>query len=207
MESADEKSECVIAATAVVKRCGYRQFRETLQDVVQEKGTKMELSRKERLVLANYYLVHEKLYPESKETYARLRKALDDAYELHFNELVDRVSEGALSEQECRELFDILKMWRSLVTAYHHLGSEDKDAIEGPIEFMGFDGEDEARLLSYVRYIIRECGLFTELDSGGDLDSGMPMLEWYRNMLGEWQGCSEKEFLSREDIVRIMSAG
>ena len=56
------------------------------------------LTLKERLLLANQYLILEKLYPDEAEHYAELRKVVERGYALEYIDLVEQFSEE-LSKQ------------------------------------------------------------------------------------------------------------
>ena len=71
--------------------------------------------------------------------------------------------------------------------------------------FQGFDGNEETALFSYCTYIIEDLGRYKELK--GDLNSHTPMLDYYRQMLKEWEKSPNKMKLTRDDIIRLTSVG
>ncbi len=165
----------------------------------------MKFSRKERIILCNQYLILEKLYPENAEGYAQTRKALEHGYALHYSDLAQNIYEDELSEQECKEVLDILEMYSFLTFAYKKL--KDTEGIdEKRIKFDGFDGNSETSRMTYVRYFIKDLGRFQELDSGGDFNSHIQRLHRYQKMLREWQLSPDKFKLTKDDIIRITSA-
>ncbi|MHB0955692.1 MAG: YfbU family protein [Pirellulaceae bacterium] len=97
------------------------------------------------------------------------------------------------------EVREILAMYRALRRAYDTL--PDKSGIdESLITFDGFDandaGEDEYRRAA------REIAIATR---GPDIpNSHFPRLRGYQMMLRAWNNSSDKENLTRKDIIRII---
>lgn len=167
----------------------------------------MELSEKERLIIANQLLILEKLYPEEAESYSRKRKAVEQGYSLHYSWLTEGFFEE-MTEQECREVVDILDMYRSLTFSYRDL--DDKQGIdEKQLQFSGFDGNEEDKQFSYTQYFIVDLGRFDELRRGleyPDFNSHWPMLERYRRMLTAWKALPDRLHLDRDELVRVLEA-
>lgn len=85
----------------------------------------MKLSKVERLMLVNQYLILEGLYPDEKEFYANNRKAIEEGFELHYSDLFAGISDKTLTEKECREVLDILDMFRAITFSYEKLNILD----------------------------------------------------------------------------------
>lgn len=165
----------------------------------------MKLSITERWMLANQYRILERLYPDEAGSLNQDRTALEDGYELHYEEAASRVniSMDGMTEDECREVLDILNMYRALTFSYRDLpektGIEERD-----IEFPGFDGNNEGKQLAYAKYFCAlDEGRFTEL--GTPENSHFPTMNRYRRMLEDWESSENKYKLTREDIQRILS--
>jgi len=162
----------------------------------------MKLTSKERVFLANQFKILEALYPDEAYIYERHRTALECGYTLQYGWITEWFSEE-LSEAECQEVWDILEMYRSLKFAYNRLTNKN-EITEEEIRFQGFDENEEARLMGYADYIIRDLGRYNEL-SGIDLNAHRPCLERYRKMLAEWNRSADKYNLEKDDILRIIS--
>jgi len=165
----------------------------------------MRLNRTERWILANQHRILEKLYPDEADSLSEMREALEKGYELHYPP--DYIYKDIVTEDECREVLDILEMFSVLKRDYEALSKEDRDGIdEWRVKFAGFDGNYETKQMAYARYF---CGLddgrYQELDRGDDFNSHMPTLDRYRAMVGEWKGSANKYELTKEDIIRITS--
>jgi uncharacterized protein len=168
---------------------------------------KMDLTKKERLIIANQLKILEKLYPEEAEYYAQQRKAVEYGYALHYEDVFEGLYDG-LSEEECKEVLDILSMYRALTFSYQRL--DDKTGVEeSALHFKGFDGNEETRQYSYAQYFIMDLDRFSELTYGSDhpdFNSHWPMLERYREMLNVWKGYRNNHQLNKEQILTILGA-
>ena len=167
----------------------------------------MDFSITERLIIANQFKILEKLYPEEAEYYAAHRKALESGYKLHYAEIAENFFDE-MSEEECREVIDILDMYRSLTFSFNRL--PDKTGIaESEIHFDGFDGNDETRQYLYAQYFIVDLDRFTELTYGQkhpDLNSHGHRLQKYRTMLAVWNSIDDKHNLNPDQIRVILDA-
>jgi uncharacterized protein YfbU (UPF0304 family) len=162
----------------------------------------MELTLKERLLLANQFRILEKLHPEEAGHYAQNVKILERGYALDYQDLFDHFSEG-LTVDECREVIEILDMFRMLETAYARL--DDKSGIDqGKLKFSGFDGNNESTHLGYADFLINTQGRWQE-SQAKDLNSHLPKLESYRRMLQRWESSVDQYNLGKDDILRIVA--
>ena len=152
----------------------------------------MKIDRYQRTVLRNQYLILDKLAPN--QGWAKSAKIFENGYEFEYEECL--VASDIVSEDACREVRDILQMFRVL----YHAKSNQK--------FEGFDGNHhvEGPLMGYVRHLW-ESSEFTE-SKHPDIDNGnshTEMLAQYRRMVAAWkQGPSFP--LSPEDVSRIEKA-
>lgn len=167
----------------------------------------MELTNIERLIIANQLKILEKLYPEEAEYYFQQRKAVEYGYTLHYDDLFESLYDG-LSEDECKEVLEILSMYRALTFSYQNLA--DKTGIEEEdIHFDGFDGNEETSQYFYVKYFIVDLGRFDELtykEKNPDFNSHLPMLDRYRRMLSVWRSYRDNHKLNNEQILSILRA-
>lgn len=165
----------------------------------------MKLTKLERRLLANQYLILEKLYGEEAGSYASLRKAIEEGYELHYGDAFENLSDG-LTADECREVRSVLDMHRFLHFAHAKLTPADKEAIPAAtVAFDGYDGNNETTQMAYVRYVIEDQGDWSELKTGGhgEFNSHMPMISDYRAMVARWNKSRDKYALTKDDIIRI----
>jgi uncharacterized protein YfbU (UPF0304 family) len=156
----------------------------------------MKLSRTERLILSNQYRILQALYPAEKESLAAAREAVERGYELHYDRGAGHISEDVLTEEQCREVQDILRMFDLLQLCYGQVA--DKSGIEARrIRFRGFDTSDpvEGAYAAYAR--------FFRGGRGGDVEGQVPLLGTYRKMLAAWRASKDETRLTRDDLVRI----
>jgi len=107
-----------------------------------------------------------------------------------------------LSKEECGEVLNILSMHSALHQSAQALN--DEPAIS--IRFHGFDGNNETKQMAYTRFYIDELHRFAELieiAQSPDYNSHYLTLRRYRLMLDEWNGCEDKNNLTRDEINRI----
>jgi uncharacterized protein len=167
----------------------------------------MDLTLKDRLIISNQLKILEKLYPDEASYYSAQRKAIENGYKHHYDDLVTYFFDE-MPEEDSKEVVDILDMYRALTFSYQNLG--DKSGIgETSIRFRGFDGNNEASQLVYVGYFIVDLERFDELKYGQkspDFNSHAPMLDKYRRMLTVWNGLENRFELSKEQIIAILQA-
>ena len=167
----------------------------------------MELNEKDRLIIANQLKILEKLYPEEADYYAKHRKAVEQGYKLHYSWLVEHFYDE-MTEDECREVLDILDMYRAIAFSFKKL--QDKSGIdERSVRFAGFDGNNEGKQFSYAQYFIVDLGRFEELSCDAkypDFNSHREMLGKYRRMLQKWRGYTERFELDRSQLRELLEA-
>ena len=167
----------------------------------------MELSKKDRLIIANQLKILAKLYPSESNEYENQRKAIESGYSLNYSGIFDSIYDE-MSKEECQEVIDILNMYRAITFSFQKL--KDKvDIDEYYLKFQGFDGNNETDQYSYVCYFVIDLNRFQELKYGleyPDLNSHSPMLEKYRKMLEVWKKSCNKNKLKKEDIIKIIGA-
>lgn len=167
----------------------------------------MELSKKERLAFIYQLRILEALYPEEAVDFAHKRTALENGYSLHYEWLTETLSEG-MSAEECREVLDILDMYRAITFGLQKLDEGDALRKHRLAKFRGFDGNNEGQLMAYVRYFIMDLDRFDELKEGKfpSFNSHMPMLNVYQAMLERWNPIESKFELSRGQIAAVLGA-
>lgn len=167
----------------------------------------MELTKKERLSFVYQLLILEKLYPEEADHYARHRKALEEGYALHYDWMVENLYEE-LSEADCREVLDVLDMYRAIDTSFRSLDAADKLRNHYLAKFKGYDGNNETAQMGYARYFIVDLDRFSELKDADYpyFNSHAPMIATYRAMLARWREVPEKFSMSRSELASVLGA-
>lgn len=167
----------------------------------------MELSRAERWILANQYRILAGLDPEHSKQYEWIAETLENGYELLYRDVCP-VSEDTLSPEDCRDVLDILSMYRALLSSFQSLPQHEQDEInENDLRFQGFDGNEETKYMAFAEHFCnQDPPRFPELTQhpGFSFNSHRPMLDRYRRMLDIWRQCENKVKLSKEDIIRII---
>ena len=162
----------------------------------------MELNLKERLNFINQFLILEKLDPDNKKYYEKHRIALEHGYTLHYDWIVEHLYDE-MSEDECREVLDILQMYRVIITSRQE---NAQNIPENEVYFLGFDANNESHQLSYARYFTEDLDRFQEVAKSGNgiHDSHIPMLHKYRRMISLWNQFPNKQSLNEDEIRQLL---
>lgn len=165
----------------------------------------MDLSLKDRLIIANQLKILEKLYPDEAKDYSNHRKAIEQGYKLHYSWLTEWLYDE-MPETEGKEVLKILDMFRAITFSYQR--AEDKEGLEeSEIKFHGFDGNNEGRQFSYTLYFIVDLDRYTELTGEAkypDLNSHRRMLPKYRRMLEIWNKYPDNYSLTIAQIKQLL---
>lgn len=150
----------------------------------------IKLSIKERAEFI-YLLKILKNQGDEEYDYDNMIKALQYGYQYHYSDVFDCLFDDELSYEDCREVLDILEMYRGIIYSYINLKREGQKVTltEDDIRFPGFDGNNEGKQMSYTEYFIKDLGRYDEIEqlSHGYYNSHWPKLNDYRNMLAKWE--------------------
>ena len=142
----------------------------------------MKLTRLERWMLSNQLRILEALYPDEAKSFAITRTAIECGYTLNYDWSIDNIYRDELSEDACREVFDILEMFSAIERAVDK--STDEEIKKRPFaRFIGFDGNNESHQLGYFRYLVEDLDKYARFKGDAPWDncnSHMPVLEIYR---------------------------
>jgi uncharacterized protein YfbU (UPF0304 family) len=155
-------------------------------------GAFVKLEKQYRLLLANQLKILEALYPKDADFYRHSRIALEEGYEAHYSHLFEPFL-APMSDDECREVQDILEMYCQMKSAFERLGKA-KGVKKRDVRFPGFDASTEPSQLSYTRYLIDELGRYDELPDKRNpaFESDVPMLATYRRMVAMWRQLDDR---------------
>ena len=167
----------------------------------------MDLSKKERLTWIHQLRILEALYPDEADYYAKQRTALENGYTLHYDWMLEHLSDG-LTEGECSEVLDILEMYRAITFALEKIDDDDDLKEHYLAKFAGFDGNNETELMGYTRYFIVDLDRYSELRRGEYpyFNSHAPMLERYRAMIVRWESINRRFDLNRDQVAMLLGA-
>jgi uncharacterized protein YfbU (UPF0304 family) len=164
----------------------------------------MEMTHAQRLILSNQYQMMTIMDPANADRYRRLQTIVERGFGLQMRELDKDF--GALTEDTCRTLIDIMEMHHAMQVSFSNL--EDAPGVDPRrLEFLGFDAATESRYLSYVRFMVNSEGRYTDFDAGTHgFNAQTKMWEKYQRMLAVWHGCPRQYHLSAVEIARIINA-
>ena len=150
----------------------------------------IQLSRTERAQFI-YLLKILKNQGDQEYDYDNLIKALQYGFELHYSDVFECLFDEELLADQCREVLDILEMYRGIIYSYTNLKREGKQGTltDEDVKFKGFDGNNETKQMSYADYFIKDLERYSEIEelSHGYYNSHCQMLPRYRAMLEKWE--------------------
>jgi uncharacterized protein YfbU (UPF0304 family) len=125
----------------------------------------IKLTKKERAEFI-YLLKILKNQGDEEYDYDNMIKALQYGYEYHYSDIFDCLFDEELSADGCREVLDILEMYRGIIYSYINLKREgiQLSLTEDDIRFPGFDGNNEGKQMSYTEYFIKDLGRYDEIE-------------------------------------------
>jgi len=169
----------------------------------------MELTKVERQILYNQCQILSVLCPEDKESLELKMIALNNGYTSEYEKIVN-VYNDELSENECKFVYDVLIMYRSLYFSYEKL--DDKlDISRNDVLFSGFDGNYECGYYSFACFLLKDKGLFEEF-ANVDTNSHASRVEIYERMLEVYNAISNdpstdyENSLTKENIISVINA-
>lgn len=151
----------------------------------------------------------ETIDPERGAYYRQMVEVLESGYTLHYEELSSGLCDEEMTEEECKEVMDILDMFRVLKASYERL--TDKTGISpGAVMFRGFDGNEEEKQYFYAKFLIDDQGKWAEF-AGGELNTHTPYLPRYRQKLPRFQQIYQgkglgKLHLTKAEILDVLGA-
>ncbi|WP_375750332.1 YfbU family protein [Vibrio sp. HN007] len=166
----------------------------------------MEMTNAQRLILSNQYYLMSQLNPDNAAKYCRLQTIVERGYGLQMRELDKQF--GELTEEECREIINIMEMYHAMQESSRMLSEEERSKVDQRrLQFLGFDIASESQLVHYVRFLVDSEGLYPQFDKADHhFNAQMPMLEKYRRMLTTWRNCPRQYHLSATEFSQIFNA-
>lgn len=166
----------------------------------------MNLTKFERLLLANQYKILGLLDEKDSEEYDLIRTALENGYEAFYEDVfLQHISDG-LKIEECKFVVDAMDMYATMQRAYR--GLEDKSGIsESNLEFAGFDGNHENSYMTYAEFLVHREGHWSILKrASSGLNSHTPTIELYRRRIQIWKQIpmEGRHQLTRDQLLSIM---
>jgi uncharacterized protein YfbU (UPF0304 family) len=153
--------------------------------------------------LLNQYRILEKVDPDQADSWSEAAEIVENGYTLEYDTLATGFDEE-VSPEVCREVMDILDMFRMLQNAIRPLPAAS--AIDRrKAEFRGFDGNAGTGHYGYARFVMEIQDRWKDVKPD-DLNSHSDTLPRYRAMLSAWKESAEKTELTADDVTRILAA-
>ena len=145
----------------------------------------IDLTRLDRLKLANQYKILAKLYPDEADEYERYIEIVERGYAFEYGDLFYPI-EAEIGDELCREVLGVLNLHRALSQGFSQAGEQSLVKKE-EIEFRGYDGNNESDQMAFAQYFIAKKGRFEELYISDDFNTHCPMTNRYRAMFEAWR--------------------
>lgn len=156
------------------------------------------LDKNERLLyLLLITIIREVSNDYDKESYNKKIEVLKNGFSLHYNELFNQISSEEMTNDECKEVLDILDMYSSIIRSFHCLknnGIQLKELNENDVLFPGFDGNNENKQYLYADFFMYKLDRFKDVQDhllNGDLNSHQSVLDKYRLQLKKWKSMKD----------------
>jgi uncharacterized protein len=168
----------------------------------------MQISKRDRLILINQYKILASLNKDEADHYKELISILENGYSIFYSQLDEWISDEMLPD-EGRFVLDILDLYRAIEDIKR--ASKDSRLLNHYYSFFrGFDGNNETEHMSFCRFLIEAQGKFPEqkqyLLRNDNLNSHMPMIEKYRQMLDEAKKLPNKWSMSVDEALQVLEA-
>jgi uncharacterized protein YfbU (UPF0304 family) len=107
-----------------------------------------------------------------------------------------------MSDDQCREVIEILDMYRRLRNSYAELPAGQQQGIRArDLDFPGFDGNNESEYLGLHEFF-QSQDKWQELPA---INSHIPTLETYRRMLAGYEPFKHNDRLTAAQIIQILA--
>lgn len=143
--------------------------------------------------------------------YDNMIKALEYGFELHYSDVFECLFDEELPADKCREVLDILEMYRGIIYSYNNLKREGQleKLKDEDVRFKGFDGNNETKQMSYTDYFIKDLDRYAEIEelSHGYYNSHCQMLPKYHAMLAKWdeyKALPNRYMMNEQQIIDLL---
>lgn len=171
---------------------------------------KLKLSPLERVLLINQFEIRKAVEKNKHdvEWFEEMIEVLERGYEAYYSQLTDRFS--SFAEEDSRFVVDVLDMYRC-IEDYKVAHPNDVEVAEAPYSFFfGFDGNNEAQHLGFVRFLFEKKELWKEqakyAEKTDDYNNHMPTLDTYGRMLAKFKSFGEHVTkLSHDQVLAVLA--
>ncbi|MFH1309971.1 MAG: YfbU family protein [Candidatus Omnitrophota bacterium] len=169
----------------------------------------MQLSKIERLILANQYEILATSNSKDKDkerSYLEKKEIIEKGCLCEYEKLFESIQENEMTEEKYQEVREILTMFNDIQWSYENL-SDKRGIDEKEIIFKGFDLNLETGQYRYAEVFLNKSGTSNKFlpKRSRELNSHSPMLKKYRKMYSVWNAISNRipKGLNEEQIKSI----
>ncbi|MEN8975135.1 YfbU family protein [Acinetobacter baumannii] len=159
----------------------------------------LELTDKERLILANQYEILGLLKKE--DYYLDLAEQLRDGHKWLYRQSFGTLSEN-LPDEDAELVLNILEVHKALKISYDALTDKSGISIQD-ISFAGFDGNNESELIDFAD-ALKKSNRFVNVIDAGVRNSHIPKVHTYETMIQKWHELDQSYTLTKDQILYIL---
>ncbi|WP_111848321.1 YfbU family protein [Acinetobacter baumannii] len=159
----------------------------------------IELTDKERLILANQYEILGLLKKE--DYYLNLAEQLRDGHKWLYQQSFDTFSDN-LSDEDAELALNILEVYEALQDSYDAL-SDTSGISPQDVKFAGFDGNNESEFMRFVD-ALKKSNRFVDVIDDGVRNSHMRKVHIYETMIQKWDDLGRSHSLTKDQILYIL---
>lgn len=174
-------------------------------------GKEIEMTEKDRALFIYLFKILMN-QGDNEYDYDNMIKALQYGFVYHYKDAFSCLFDEELSIDDCREVLDILEMYRGIIYSYNKLKKEGKQGTitDEMVRFKGFDGNNETKQMSYATYFIVDLDRYSEIQelSQNYYNSHWQMLPQYRSMLKRWEDFKKLEnryMMNEKQILELLN--
>lgn len=169
----------------------------------------MELSKKDRAILANQNNILALLDKANKKDYLYKAEIAERGYEGLYDELFSNLSTNPTTEEICEETMDILDMYNQINNLISQLQPKHKNLLDlKKIKFEGFDGNHDKHY-HFMKFIVTKGELYEDYKgkninshTRGSLPKYKKMLEVYNENVND----SNNYILDLDGLKNVINA-
>lgn len=167
----------------------------------------IDLTPKDRLILANQYKILKALYPGEAAEYDNNLKIIENGYASKTDDLFLHITESYVSREISKEVRDVLGMFDEIGYAIDQLGGVDGIKNASSLRFRGYDGNGEFEHIGYCQFILGDPDIYKWIKPRSETyNSHCPMIGIYGRMVEAWHKSKEPAGLTRDDLSRIAAS-
>ena len=161
-----------------------------------------------RMVLANQYRILSYLDVDQEDFWRRAAERAVQGWpveDLPDVEIIKSYARDALTREDQLFVLDALNVFELLQDGENRQFKPKRE--HATTKFPGFDGNNEAKLMTYARHVVEQEGRFESVERlSRDFNSHMPTVELYQRMINAWERLGRPLHIDEELFDALIDA-